>query len=92
MPTPDAMSWLQESKEHWPAQVALRVPVEFPIIIQGQKVGAIRLPAGTSVKLIEMDAKETVLEYQSGRTSVPIEDSDLLARAQASMAKAAAVQ
>lgn len=68
----------------WPAQVALVVPVQFPIVINGAQAGSVQLPRGTPVFLQKVNADGTVeVQRQGAFAKIPARNTNLLALVQA---------
>ncbi len=91
-PTPDLMAWVLASKDRWPAVVALTQPVSFPILLNGLAAGAIKVPAGTLTKVINLQAGQITLEWSGDTKAVPIEATDLIKRLPAEMARTESAQ
>lgn len=84
-------SSLEEAVDFHPEEATILVPFKAPIIIDGEKAGEMQLPAGRTfpVKSIS-DGMVVVLLGQSGETSVRIEDTDAVERANAIAAEPSA--
>ncbi len=66
-----------QSPRLWPKTVALARPCEFPAILNGQTVGSVTLPSGTSVKMDGTQGAFLRLEYQGAVQSVPPDATDI---------------
>ena len=80
------MMWLLDHKESQPKEVALLVPVDFPVVFNGNVAGSIRLPAGSVVKLISFERGTLVAANNGATATLPINATDLPARASYAMA------
>src|SRR3954469_4840355 len=89
---PDAIAWLKQHKEHWPSEVILREPFQFPAVSHGNVVGSVKVPATATVKVIAISENEIEADYMGGRRKVPITATDLLVRAEAALAAAESEQ
>src|SRR3982751_2726056 len=87
-PRPDPVTWLVNHKEYWPKEVSLREAVEFPAVSGGQVAGALKVPAGSVVKVIEITEHDIAADFMGGRRRVAISATDLSVRAEAAMSKA----
>ena len=92
-PPPDPLSWAVEHKELAPQELSLLVDTNFPILYNGQVSGSGNVPAGSVVKLVQIDLKTqqvtvACVAYGNSTVSVPIQSTDLVDRAEAAMAKA----
>lgn len=87
-PRPDPLPWLVDHKEYWPEEVILSEPAEFPAVSNGKVVGSLKVPAGSAVKVVEINRQEVVADFMGGHGRVPITATDLPARAEAAETKA----
>ena len=87
-PTPDALAWLIEDRERWPAEVTLQQAAHFPVVSQGRVAGSAVIPAGTVVKLVKIGRGEVTVEHRGGTRRLGIAATDLPARAAVAYAKA----
>ncbi|MCU1294588.1 MAG: pullulanase, type, partial [Bryobacterales bacterium] len=87
-PRPDPLLWLVEHKDYWPKQVILREPTDFPAVSGGKVVGSLKVPAGASVKVVQISRQEINADFMGGTASVAIPATDLPVRAAAALAKA----
>lgn len=99
IPTPppplDPLAWALEHKEQAPRELSLLVDTNFPILYNGKVSGSGNLPAGSVVQLVQFDPKTqqvtvSCTAYGNSTVSVPIPSTDLVDRAKAAMANAAA--
>jgi hypothetical protein len=74
------MAWLLEHKESQPGKVALRQPVDFPVVYNGAIAGSARLPVGTTLQVVSVTADGLTASYSGGTGRVPINATDLLER------------
>ena len=58
---------LAQSPAAWPKAVRLVQDAAFPAVLNGRVVGAIKVPAGSPVKLIKIDGENLTLDYQGGQ-------------------------
>ncbi len=86
-PRPDPVIWLLDHKEAWPAEVVLRDAFDFPAVLGGKSVGSVKVPAGTTVKVQAIGSGMVSADYLGGVRQVPIEATDLAARADAALTK-----
>lgn len=82
-PTPIDWAAFSQTPALWPKMVLLTHPVEFPAVLNGEVVGSVKLPAGTSLRLAGMHGAELKLEYQSVIQDVPIGATDIELRIRA---------
>ena len=82
------MAWVLETKEHWPKEVALAQPLSFPIFVNGKPSGAMTAPAGTIVKVMNLQAGQVTVEWSKNTKVVPIVATDLMRRLAAEMGRA----
>ncbi len=80
-PRPDPLAWLREHRESWPNEITLRDSFEFPAVSGGKNVGSLKVPAGSAVKIKEIDLGAVTVDFLGGTRQVPIESTDLAARA-----------
>jgi pullulanase len=85
---PDPVVWLIVHKEQWPNEVILRKPMEFPAVSGGKIVGSLTVPAGASVKVIDITNQDIGADYLGGSRRVAVAATDLPGRAEAALAKA----
>ena len=74
---------LAGSPGEWPKIVSLKEPYEFPVSMDGQVVGSIRLPAGTQMPLVSVTGQQVQLKYQGSVALVPSKSTDLVERVMA---------
>jgi serine/threonine protein kinase/formylglycine-generating enzyme required for sulfatase activity len=86
-PTPDLMAWVLARKEHWPAEVTLTQPVSFPVFLDGVASGAIVAPAGTIMRVINLQAGQVTVQWFRNTRLLPIGVTDLIKRVPAEMAR-----
>jgi len=55
----------------WPRTVILKQAVAFPALFNGQVVGTISAPAGSTVSLVNIEGDQVVLNYQGGTQTIP---------------------
>lgn len=83
-PTPaekDPLAWLLEHPAALPKEATLRKPVEFPVMVNGQPAGSVRVLAGSTLKISRFEAEVlTVIHNGVARTIAPA-DTDLRDRA-----------
>ena len=86
-PRPDPVAWLKEHREAWPNEITLRDASEFPAVYGGKNVGSVKVPAGSAVKIKEISGGMVTVDYLGGTRQVPIEATDLAARADLALTK-----
>ncbi len=86
-PRPDPVTWLLDHQEAWPADVTLRDAFVFPAVSGGKNVGSTKVPAGTTVKVQGIGGGMVSADYLGGIRQIPIESTDLAARAAAALTK-----
>lgn len=85
-PKPDAVAWLRERRERWPREVAMTQAQTFPAKLNNRIVGQVKVPAGARVSLVLIEQKTLVASFNGATTRIPIESTDLGARALTEMA------
>jgi len=70
-------------RRFWPKQVSLRRSLEFPIVFEGKPSGFMTAPKGMLVSVVEVRAKEVVVQNGEATKTVAAGDTDILERAQA---------
>lgn len=71
----------------WPREVAVSVPLQVPIIVNGKPSGSMQAPAGRVYPIKSLGPAGVVINAQGSALTVPVTDTDLLARAQGLKAK-----
>lgn len=71
---------LSANPREWPKNVALKEPVEFPIVFNGRMAGSVRLPAGTTVSLLALRTNQMQVQYQGSTKTIPAKSTDLVER------------
>lgn len=87
-PTPIDWETFRQTPALWPRMVSLTRPVDFPAVLNGEVVGSVKVPSGTSVKFNGMHGTELKLEYQGVLQDVPMGATDLEQRVKAGVANA----
>ena len=80
-PTPEeplTMERFAANPNLWPKKVKLRKTIDFPAVLNGRKVGMIKVPAGTETNLVKVQNQQLGVEYQGGGAWVPIGETDLM--------------
>ncbi|MDD5198226.1 MAG: beta-galactosidase trimerization domain-containing protein [Terrimicrobiaceae bacterium] len=85
-PKPDPLAWLVEHPKSWPKTVVLTVPVEFPLLFNGKVCGAVKLPAGNVINVIQIDLENVTGTHNGSSQRIPIRNTDLLSFAEKEMA------
>ena len=85
-PMPDVMAWLLEKKERWPKEVKLTRPITFPVFVGGKAAGSAQAPAGAMATVTNLQAGQVTLLWVKSTKTVPVDATDLLARASDSLA------
>ncbi len=89
-PPPDPLAWILEHKDYWPKEVVIHEAVDFPVVFNGKVTGSAKVPAGTLVKVVQIEPKDVAVVYGGGGARVAFAATDLRERAEAAMQKAAA--
>jgi pullulanase len=84
---PDPVMWLQQHKEAWPNEIVLREAFEFPAVSGGKTFGSLKSPPGSTVKIKDIGGGTVTVDYLGGTRQVPIEATDLAARADLALSK-----
>ena len=80
-PAPLTIAVIAAQPQLWPAQVALSIPVQFPISINGAQAGSIQLPRNTVLTLRRVNVDETVdVLHQGALARIPGSSTTLLAQ------------
>lgn len=66
----------------WPKTVTLTKDATFPAVLNGKIVGSLVAPAGSEVILHSIKDDKVGLEFNGGGAWLPVDQTDLLARAQ----------
>ncbi|MCK9589433.1 MAG: hypothetical protein WC076_09685 [Terrimicrobiaceae bacterium] len=55
-PPPPMLDWAEIATRpaQWPPQTQTKVPVDFPISVEGKRSGSTRIPAGANVKVVKI--------------------------------------
>lgn len=67
----------------WPKTLTLTKPATFPAVFNGKIVGSLVAPAGSEVILHSIKDDKVGLEFNGGGAWLPVDQTDLLARAAA---------
>jgi hypothetical protein len=74
----------------WPQSVRLKKTTVFPAVLDGKKVGELNVPAGTEVKVMQVNPDKVGVAYtpngsmaNAGGTWLLAEETDLLDRVRA---------
>jgi len=62
--------------------------MEFPAVSGGKRVGSLQVPAGATVKVLDITAGEVTVDFLGGNRRVAIAATDLALRAEAALTKA----
>lgn len=65
----------------WPKTLTLTKPATFPAVFNGKIVGSLVAPAGSEVILHSIKDDKVGLEFNGGGAWLPVDQTDLLARA-----------
>ena len=74
-------------KDRWPQSVNLSRATDFPVIFNGKIAGAAKVPAGTTVKVLQIDAQWVTASYSGTVQKVPLTNTDALQQAKARIAR-----
>jgi len=87
---PVDINQLAANQALWPKAVKIKQITSFPAVMDGKKVGEINVPAGTEVKLIQVQPDKVAVAYSPdgkpanlGGTWIKATDTDLIERVQA---------
>jgi len=89
-PTPepkDAVAWLIENPERRPKTLVLRDAVDFPALYEGRVVGSVKVPAGSTVKLVDIRPDVVEVRFRDGTAEVSHDRTNLRELAEEEMAK-----
>ena len=64
-------------RELWPAQLILTEEARFPAVFQGRTVGETKVPSGTKVELVAIEADQVEVRYRDGTRSLPHDSTNL---------------
>lgn len=92
-PPPDPLSWSITHRDLGPQEVTLLADTTFPILVNGHVAGSGNVPAGSALKLLQIDPDKQTLTvacvaYGNSTLTLPFASTDILDRAKAAMAKA----
>jgi hypothetical protein len=87
VPPHPTLGELMEHRDSWPAQLTLKVPVRLSIVSNGQEVGSIVSPEGTTVDLVSVSETALEIKVLSASASVTPDQTDLWERVAASSQK-----
>jgi|GEM_PF-2516762 len=71
---------LDNTPSEWPKIVTLKVPVDFPVVMNGQTVGNAVVPVGMRVNLVALKGEQAQVEYQGASKLIPFNSTDVLER------------
>jgi len=61
----------------WPKTIRLKQEAVFPAMFNGQVVGSVKVPAGSAVKLLNVQGDQLVVDYQGGTQRLSWKLTDL---------------
>ena len=70
-------------RQEWPKTVRLKQATVFPVVISGQVSGTETVPAGSEVKVLNIDADQVLVDFNGQTQTVPWRLTDLEAEAKA---------
>ena len=79
---PFNLSKVCEDSARWPKNVRLKVPVEFPAVINGKVTGKLIAPAGAEARVVKVINAKVGVEYHGGGAWLDFENTDFVERAQ----------
>jgi len=82
-----ALAWLAAHEAHWPKQLRLNSPVEFPVLVNGKLAGSVQAPAGTAVTLVQIERENVVVAYNGALQRTLAANTDAEEVAMTEMAK-----
>ncbi|MDD5199075.1 MAG: hypothetical protein PHC88_04670 [Terrimicrobiaceae bacterium] len=88
-PRPEPLAWLLEHRESWPKEVVLIEAADFPIVIGGKVAGSVKLPAGSPVEVVGLDAVSVTARHAGATQRLPIQATDLAQQALSALEAAA---
>lgn len=91
-PTPeevDPIGWLMENPDRRPENLVLREKTSFPAFYEGRAVGKVDVPAGVTVRLVNIEPDAVEVRYREGTANLPHDATNLREAAAAEMAKPA---
>lgn len=86
-PEVDPVAWLIEHPRRWPKVLVLKEEVEFPAVSGGKIVGRIKVPAGSTVDVIQITSADIGVEFRKGAARVPHAATNLQKAAAEEMAR-----
>ena len=66
------------NKNHWPQAVLLNAAMEFSLLFNGKAVGTAKIPAGTVLKVVQVDPQGVTVSYSGTLQRIPIATTDAL--------------
>ncbi len=75
-PAPFDPASLAGNPAAWPKTLRLKQVTTFPAVFNSQVVGSVTVPAGTVVKLVNVQGDQLVLNYQGGMQAVAWKQTD----------------
>lgn len=85
----DAVAWLAENPDRYPASLVLREATSFPAMYEGKVAGNVRVPAGSVVKLVSIGPEAVEVRFREGTAKLPYDATNLREAAAEEMAKPA---
>jgi hypothetical protein len=79
-PPPPSLTRIARDRGMWPAEVKLTANARFPIMISGVNHGDFMVPAGTSVKLLEVTSTTVKVKYRDSIATLNPDKTDLMRR------------
>ena len=78
-----ALDTISRTPAWWPKQVTLTKATAFPILMAGQDVGQVQVPAGRLLRLCRVADGKVEVEFQAGRHIISADSTDVVMRATA---------
>lgn len=76
----EALQWLEKNASAKPAFVTLAAEHQFPLLMNGRKIGKSKVAAGTSGKVISWRGSTVTVEFAGGPRDLAMSETDFMAR------------
>lgn len=78
-PPPPMLDWAEIATRpaQWPPQTQTKVPVDFPISVEGKRSGSTRIPAGANVKVVKISQDGAEIAFAEYSTKVALDQTTL---------------
>ena len=71
---------LNKSRLEWPAQLACKDSVVFPVLVNGQAAGSMKSPVGATMRLIAVSGDQLTVQYMASMAQVAADRTNLFER------------